>query len=44
MLEATDFRRADVGCDGRTDLIVTFSADAVRDLQRLAKDVPVAIC
>ncbi|HEX5042337.1 MAG TPA: HYR domain-containing protein [Candidatus Polarisedimenticolaceae bacterium] len=43
VLDAIDYRRADVGCDGRTDLIVTFSADAVRDLQRLAKDVPVAI-
>ncbi|HET9298542.1 MAG TPA: hypothetical protein VFO11_01270, partial [Candidatus Polarisedimenticolaceae bacterium] len=43
VLEAIDYHRADVGCDGRSDLIATFSADAVRDLQRLSKDVPVAI-
>jgi hypothetical protein len=43
VLEALDRRWMDVDCDGRSDLIVTFSSQALQDLERLSRDVPVAI-
>jgi hypothetical protein len=43
VLEAMDRRRTDADCDGRADLILTFEADAIRDLERMSRDVPVAV-
>jgi hypothetical protein len=43
VLQALDRRRADVDCDGRADLIVTFSSEALHELQGLSRGLPVAI-